>query len=185
VAEAEEEHAVVERLASQLKRKRTVDEDFEAKFKVMAENVKHHIEEEEMQMLPMAAEEGMDRLRKLGEEMQIEKARLMGASRNGARSAKSSARGKTRTRTKTAARSRASSTRSTTTRKTTTRKRTGTSRTGTRSASTRKTSSAARTLSRSQAKPRSRAAGRTLAKSQSTTSRKTQTRGRRPTTRKR
>jgi hemerythrin-like domain-containing protein len=168
VAEAEEEHAVVERLAAQLKRRRSVDDEFEAKFKVMAENVKHHIEEEEMQMLPMAAEEGMDRLRELGEEMQMEKARLMGASRNGSRVPRTSARSTTQRRS--AAGSRSTRTpsragRSTTTRKTTTRKKATNSSAKARSPSPRKTSSAGRTLARSRGRnQRTGAAGRTIAR---------------------
>jgi len=52
VAEAFEEHGVVEELLDELATMELGDEQFSAKFKVMSENVKHHIEEEESQMFP-------------------------------------------------------------------------------------------------------------------------------------
>jgi hypothetical protein len=194
VAEAEEEHQVVERLARELKKMRSVNEEFEAKFKVMAENVKHHIEEEEMQMLPRAAEEGMDRLRELGEEMQLEKARLVAAAngRSNGRARTTSRAGRrtsARSTGRTTARGRAGTAPRTTTRRRTstgTRSRSADSRsrstsarapsTGTRSRSdtsrASSTSSAGKTLAKSRKKtPRSSSAGRTLSRSQGKTSR--------------
>jgi hypothetical protein len=52
VAESFEEHGVVEQLLNELATMDLEDEQFEAKFKVMQENVEHHIEEEEGQMFP-------------------------------------------------------------------------------------------------------------------------------------
>jgi hypothetical protein len=75
--EAEEEHHVAEMLIDELRAMRQVDDRFEAKFKVLAEAVKHHIQEEESEMLPKAAEVGRDRLETIGEEMAERKMELM------------------------------------------------------------------------------------------------------------
>jgi len=72
VLEAEEEHHVVHVLIAELKEmlgSDTVDPRFEAKFTVLAENVRHHIKEEETQMLPKARKLGKERLTELGAEM--------------------------------------------------------------------------------------------------------------------
>jgi hypothetical protein len=55
VAESFEEHGVVEELLDELATMDLTSDQFEAKFKVMQENVEHHIEEEETQMLPNAS----------------------------------------------------------------------------------------------------------------------------------
>jgi hypothetical protein len=55
VAEAYQEHEVVEELLDELAAEELDDETFEAKFTVMQENVEHHIEEEEKEMLPKAS----------------------------------------------------------------------------------------------------------------------------------
>jgi len=52
VAESFEEHGVVEQLLNELATMDLEDEQFEAKFKVMQENVEHHAEEEESEMFP-------------------------------------------------------------------------------------------------------------------------------------
>jgi hemerythrin-like domain-containing protein len=72
VAEAEQEHAVAEALMEELKgMDRSGDEvHYDAKFTVMAENVKHHIQEEEKEMLPQAKKVMKDQLEALGEQMQ-------------------------------------------------------------------------------------------------------------------
>jgi hypothetical protein len=54
--EAEEEHHVAHLLIDELRSMRKGAKNFEAKFTVLAENVKHHIQEEESEMLPKAAE---------------------------------------------------------------------------------------------------------------------------------
>jgi hypothetical protein len=54
VAESFEEHGVVEELLNELATMQLGDDQFEAKFKVMMENVEHHIEEEEKEMFPKA-----------------------------------------------------------------------------------------------------------------------------------
>ncbi len=82
--EAEEEHHVARLLIDELKRARKRDERWEAKFKVLAESVRHHIEEEESEMLPRAAEAGAQKLAELGEQMQQRKMQLQREmSRNG------------------------------------------------------------------------------------------------------
>ena len=52
VAESFEEHGVIEQLLDELATLDLSEDQFEAKFKVMQENVEHHIEEEEGQMFP-------------------------------------------------------------------------------------------------------------------------------------
>ncbi len=52
VAEAREEHRVVKALISQLKGT-APGVEFDATFKVMAENVEHHVEEEESELFPL------------------------------------------------------------------------------------------------------------------------------------
>ena len=74
--EAEEEHHVVKLLMAELRRMKPSAPHFDAKFTVLAENVKHHIEEEESEMLPKAAELGMSRMDELGAEMEERKAKL-------------------------------------------------------------------------------------------------------------
>jgi hemerythrin superfamily protein len=54
--EADEEHHVAKVLIAELMEMDAGDSHYDAKFKVLAENVKHHIEEEEGEMFPAAAE---------------------------------------------------------------------------------------------------------------------------------
>ncbi len=54
--EAVEEHHLVHILIKELKKLKPKDEVFQAKFKVLGELVKHHIEEEEGEMFPKAQE---------------------------------------------------------------------------------------------------------------------------------
>ena len=79
--EAEEEHHVVDVLAKEIKRLAPSNPDYDAKFKVLTENVKHHIEEEEGTMLPKAKALGKDELNRLGEEMAARKDRLLKSKR--------------------------------------------------------------------------------------------------------
>ncbi len=58
--EAVEEHHLVHVLIKELKKLKPNDEKFQAKFKVLGELVKHHIEEEENEMLPQAEESDID-----------------------------------------------------------------------------------------------------------------------------
>ncbi len=58
--EAVEEHHLVHVLIKELKKLKPKDEAFHAKFKVLGELVKHHIEEEEGEILPKAQESDID-----------------------------------------------------------------------------------------------------------------------------
>ena len=77
--EAEEEHHVAHMLIAELDSLPDDHEHFEAKFTVLAENVKHHIQEEEKEMLPKAKGLGKERLESLGQEMATRKKELMAA----------------------------------------------------------------------------------------------------------
>ena len=87
--EAYEEHDVVKKLLQELGRARTPNEEWEAKAKVLQENVEHHVEEEEGELFPKASSAlGADEIETLGEQMEAEKARKQ---RNGSKSSKKSA----------------------------------------------------------------------------------------------
>lgn len=58
--EALEEHHLVHVLIKELKKLKPKDAVFQAKFKVLGELVKHHIEEEEGETLPKALESDID-----------------------------------------------------------------------------------------------------------------------------
>ncbi len=77
--EAYEEHDVVKKLLKELGSSKTANEEWEAKAKVLQENVEHHVEEEEGELFPKA--EGAltpEQLDTLGERMEAEKARRQG-----------------------------------------------------------------------------------------------------------
>ena len=77
VAEANEEHHVVDLLIKEIKGLEPQDEAYVAKFTVLIENVEHHIEEEEGEMLPDAQKTLGDQLDQLGERMMVRKQELM------------------------------------------------------------------------------------------------------------
>jgi len=188
--EAEEEHHVAEMLMEELKTMRLNDKSFDAKFMVLAENVKHHIGEEEGQLFPKAAEAGRDKLDRVGQQLMDRKMELMGEVESAPR--------KRRAASGTRAGSRNGGSRAGRTTRTTARSRTTTSRSGgtrgrassgTRSASksrsssgTRSRAQSARSGTRSTA-TRSRAGGPSRARSssrkRSTTKRSTTSRSRR------
>src|SRR5437764_8717544 len=58
--EADEEHHVAKLLTAELDAMDGSESHFDAKFKVLAENVRHHIEEEEHEMLPKAESAKLD-----------------------------------------------------------------------------------------------------------------------------
>ena len=85
--EAYEEHDVVKRLLQELSRARSANEEWEAKAKVLRENVEHHVEEEENELFKKASKAlSRDEIETLGEQMQSEKERKQrtGAKRSGA-----------------------------------------------------------------------------------------------------
>jgi hemerythrin superfamily protein len=76
VAEAVEEHHVVKILLGELSAMSAEDEAFDAKVTVLIENVRHHVEEEESEMLPQSEEILGEELTRLGEEMAARKKQL-------------------------------------------------------------------------------------------------------------
>jgi len=90
INEAREEHHVVRLLANELKKMRGSEERFKAKFTVMAESVKHHIEEEEGEMFPqlegkLDGEEIGQRLEERRQKLQSRGSRSTAASRSSKR----------------------------------------------------------------------------------------------------
>jgi hemerythrin-like domain-containing protein len=70
VLEAYEEHHVVDDIMGELEATDVTDETWAAKFKVMKENIEHHIEEEEGEMFKQARQVfETDELQELGERM--------------------------------------------------------------------------------------------------------------------
>lgn len=60
VDQAEEEHHVAKILIAELETMDPGDPRFDAKFRVLSEAVRHHIQEEELNMLPEAERSGLD-----------------------------------------------------------------------------------------------------------------------------
>jgi len=58
--EADEEHHVAKLLVAELDQMNGTEDHFEAKFIVLAENIRHHIKEEEGDMFPQARKTGLD-----------------------------------------------------------------------------------------------------------------------------
>ncbi len=73
--EADEEHHVAKVLIAELDAMKGDDDHFDAKFTVLAESVRHHIKEEENDMLPKARDLKVD-FHALGEKMERRKAEL-------------------------------------------------------------------------------------------------------------
>ena len=77
--EAYEEHDVVKKLLQELSRSKTANEEWEAKAKVLQENVEHHVEEEENELFKKASSVlSADDIEALGEDMEAEKERKQG-----------------------------------------------------------------------------------------------------------
>ena len=78
--EAYEEHHVVDQVMSEMDALSPDDETWDAKFSVMEENLKHHINEEEREMFEQAQKVfSDDELEQLGEQMLRRKEQLGGA----------------------------------------------------------------------------------------------------------
>lgn len=77
VSEALEEHKGMKELIKELKELESDDESFDEKLQELKEEVTHHVEEEESEMLPMAEEDLADKLDQLGSEMEQRKQDLM------------------------------------------------------------------------------------------------------------
>jgi len=73
--EAQEEHHVAKVLIAELDALESFDETYEAKFIVLAENVRHHIKEEEGNMFPEAKDMDVD-MEALGQQLMERKEEL-------------------------------------------------------------------------------------------------------------
>ena len=77
--EAYEEHKVVKTLLAELAGAKTADDEWQAKAKVLRENVEHHVEEEENELFDKADDALSDEeIDDLGNRMEAEKARKQG-----------------------------------------------------------------------------------------------------------
>lgn len=77
VTEGLEEHHVVDVLIAELKQMDPADDHYDAKFKVLTENVEHHIQEEEKELLPQAQKDlGREEIDRLGDAMAARKQQL-------------------------------------------------------------------------------------------------------------
>jgi len=77
--EAYEEHNVVKTLLAELSAAKSADDEWQAKAKVLRENVEHHVEEEENELFDKAGDAFSDEeLETLGTKMEAEKARKLG-----------------------------------------------------------------------------------------------------------
>lgn len=87
VAEAEEEHHVAKTLIGELQAMERAGNEiqYDAKFMVLMENVRHHIQEEEKEMLPKASKAGKEDLEMIGGQMMERKEALMVESGMGAK----------------------------------------------------------------------------------------------------
>jgi hemerythrin superfamily protein len=74
--EALEEHHVVKAMIKELRKMQPKDDRYRAKFKVLSEIVKHHVEEEESEILPQAEETDLD-FDALGQEALVRKEKLI------------------------------------------------------------------------------------------------------------
>ena len=90
--EAVEEHHLVHVLIKELKRLKPGDEKFQAKFTVLGELVKHHVEEEENEILPQAEESDLDWEGLESRVMKRKETLMAKANGRGKRSGRSSAR---------------------------------------------------------------------------------------------
>src|SRR6185369_2242761 len=77
--EAYEEHKMVKTLLAELSRARTADDEWQARAKVLRENVEHHVDEEENELFDKADDALSDEeIEALGQQMEAEKARQQG-----------------------------------------------------------------------------------------------------------
>jgi iron-sulfur cluster repair protein YtfE (RIC family) len=71
ILESYQEHHFVDKILEELKETEVNDETWIAKLKVLAENVKHHIKEEEQSLFPMVQKiMNKNELKELGEQME-------------------------------------------------------------------------------------------------------------------
>jgi iron-sulfur cluster repair protein YtfE (RIC family) len=77
VLESYEEHHVADLLIEELQSMDIEDERYDAKFKVLQENIEHHIQEEEAEMFPEAKKALGDTAEDIGERMEARKNELL------------------------------------------------------------------------------------------------------------
>lgn len=77
IAEGLQEHHVVDLLMQELRGMAPDDDQYEAKFTVLMENVEHHIEEEEKELFPKAEDKLGKQMDELGAQMEQRKQALM------------------------------------------------------------------------------------------------------------
>lgn len=75
VAEAREEHHVVDLIIAEIKKVRTMNDKTDAKVKVLKEMVEHHIKEEETEMLPRLPK---NELQEIGARVKVRKEEMLG-----------------------------------------------------------------------------------------------------------
>jgi hemerythrin superfamily protein len=93
--EAKQEHQEAKNIMAELKKGGMEDEEFESKFAELVEGVKHHVEEEEGEMLPKVEESDMN-LQEYGDEMTQRKKELLnqtGKSRTSTKKSRGTAKG--------------------------------------------------------------------------------------------
>ena len=101
--EAYEEHDVVKKLLRELSRAKTPNEEWEAKAKVLQENVEHHVEEEENELFVKAeAALSEEQIEALGEQMEAEKERKQRSASKSSSKKKSASANKSASKTKSA-----------------------------------------------------------------------------------
>jgi len=101
--EAYEEHDVVKKLLRELSRAKTPNEEWEAKAKVLQENVEHHVEEEENELFEKAeAALSEEQIEALGEQMETEKERKQRGATKSSSKKKSASANKSASKTKSA-----------------------------------------------------------------------------------
>ena len=101
--EAYEEHNVVKKLLRELSRAKTPNEEWEAKAKVLQENVEHHVEEEENELFVKAeAALSEEQIEALGEQMETEKERKQRGATKPSSKKKSASANKSASKTKSA-----------------------------------------------------------------------------------
>ena len=106
--EAYEEHDVVKKLLKELSKAKTATEEWEAKAKVLQENVEHHVEEEENELFPKAESAlGEEKIEALGEQMEAEKERKLGTAAGKASVKKSAKKSASKTKSASTAQKRA------------------------------------------------------------------------------
>lgn len=83
ILEGFEEHHVVDLIMREMKSGTEGNEKWQAKFKVMSENLEHHIEEEEQQMFPSAEKAiGRERATEMAKEYESAEKQLVGSGRS-------------------------------------------------------------------------------------------------------